>query len=177
MHKATPALCGGQGFSSSQLFDVVAFNQAGERCMVVSANVTLSGAIACSRGFNSGESTLVAVVLPVVAINAEGHRNALDASGGKDSEAVDRPSQMQPAAKPRNRKRARGSQLVAHFVRYDGQYWPESLTLGLADALVKELRRRGRHAEREDIPVDVHSRPGRRILPTMKPVDVRLLSA
>jgi hypothetical protein len=64
MCKANLAVLGGQGICTLQLFDVVAFNQAGERSSIVSAGVTLSGAIACARGFNSGRGALVAVVLP-----------------------------------------------------------------------------------------------------------------
>ena len=64
MCKATLPILGGQVLSGLELFDVVAFNEAGERSLVVSAGVMLSGAIACARGFNSRPSHLVAVVLP-----------------------------------------------------------------------------------------------------------------
>lgn len=67
MCKPTLLAMDGQGLAMVQpeLFDVVAFNQAGERCQVISAGVLLSGAIACARGFNGGRrADLVAVVLP-----------------------------------------------------------------------------------------------------------------
>ena len=64
MCKSSLPVLDGQALTTDATFNVVAYNQAGEKALIVSSDLPLSGAIACARGFNSGNGRLVAVVLP-----------------------------------------------------------------------------------------------------------------
>lgn len=64
MCKASLPVRGGQALSTDATFNVIAYNHDGQEEMIVSSGQTFSGALACARGFNSGNGRLVAVVLP-----------------------------------------------------------------------------------------------------------------